>query len=130
MLPHEGALQKSACERIAKLGPKAETLLSPITKQLEFEIGRHSGGHISFRLYAALAAIGRPTVPFLIRVIKGEVQFASNDTREDHKRHALRALAQMGAEAEDAIPTLETLASAWDYRMQQFVIEAAFRDWC
>ena len=64
----------------------------------------------------ALAKIGKPAVPELIKALEG------NNTNQ--KRYAARAIREMGQNGSDAIPALEKLIKDGDTATREYVVEA------
>jgi len=64
----------------------------------------------------ALAKIGEPSVPALIKALEGKNKY--------RKRYAARAIREMGQLGSKAIPALEKLLKDWDVPTREYVVEA------
>ena len=64
----------------------------------------------------ALAKIGKPAVPELIKALEGN--------NKNQKRYAARAIREMGQNGSDAIPALEKLLKDRDTGTREYVVEA------
>lgn len=65
---------------------------------------------------AALAKIGEPSVPALIKALEGRNKY--------RKRYAARAIREMGQPGSKAIPALVKLLKEWDVPTREYAVEA------
>ncbi len=99
----DSRVRATAAKALAELGPASRQALQPLVQALR------ESHYVRVHAEVALARIGRPAVPSLLKLMKVEPTSAtglSDHALLDAVDAAERALIEMGAEAQEAIPEL------------------------
>ncbi len=99
----DGQVRLAVLDALAQLGPKAVTAVPALVQTLRTDVGGRGeeASHQDYRAALALAAIGKPSVDGLIRLLK--------ERKEGVRAEAIMALGRIGPDAGAAVPALIAL---------------------